>query len=255
MLAGRLLRVSGSASWNMALDEALLSLAPSTDQYLLRLYTWAKPAVTIGRFQNAAACLDQRLCRDLRIDVIRRPTGGRAVYHATDLTYALVLPESAVGGASVVRSYRTISLAMAQAFASVGLKMQEGTQAPPGPSSRVDCFAHSTISDLGIEGRKMIGSAQVRRRGWLLQQGSIRAWPIAIPPGLFKTETPQPCIPLPSHGLSGAALGDRLATELGKLLRCAWVDSVGSDSEIDLCESLVRAKYGSREWNWEGVVD
>ncbi|MFN3432468.1 MAG: biotin/lipoate A/B protein ligase family protein, partial [Candidatus Sericytochromatia bacterium] len=154
----------GDGAWNMAVDEAILEahrleLVPPT----LRVYRWARPTLSLGYAQRWTGPSAEG------IDVVRRPTGGRAVLHAGDFTYAVVtkgLPEG------VKASYERLATGLARAIACLGLE----TQVAPGTlgaARSADCFAASTQADLQAAGRKLIGSAQTRRAGAVLQHGSL----------------------------------------------------------------------------------
>jgi lipoate-protein ligase A len=167
----------GDGAWNMAVDEAVLeahrlALAPPT----LRVYRWARPTLSLGYAQRWSGPTVAGL------DVVRRPTGGRAVLHAGDFTYAVVtrgLPEG------VKASYERLALALARAIGCLGLE----TQVAPGTlgaARSADCFAASTQADLQAAGRKLIGSAQTRRAGAVLQHGSLYLrYPAALAAGVF----------------------------------------------------------------------
>ncbi len=175
--AGLRVRRDAAASGpeNMAADEALLEQAarealPPT----LRFYTWTPPAVSLGRFQQGDG-IRLEFARDRGWDVVRRPTGGRAVLHQHELTYGLVLPPSVVGGVGVRTSYRVFSAAL-----NGGLRRLLGTEPVAAPegceasrSTQPNCFALASECDSLVPGGKLVGSAQVRRRGALLQHGSI----------------------------------------------------------------------------------
>lgn len=166
--------VSGPASGarNMALDEALLD-GPS-DGHTLRLYWFDPPALSIGAFQPLAE-VDLAACAGLGIDVVRRPTGGRAVLHDGCLTYALVGPLAGpVFRGSVQQSYGRVAAALLNACELLGLHSAvpaaATAHAPSGPS----CFAGAAPHELAVAGGKIAGSAQVRRGGRALQHGSLR---------------------------------------------------------------------------------
>jgi lipoyl(octanoyl) transferase len=155
----------GTGAWNMAVDEAILEahrlgLAPPT----LRVYRWARPTLSLGYAQK-------EVFADVPagVDVVRRPTGGRAVLHAGDFTYAVVakgLPEG------VRASYELLAQGLAVALGQLGLETQLTPGALGAPGSP-DCFKAATQADLQAAGRKLIGSAQTRRAGAVLQHGSL----------------------------------------------------------------------------------
>lgn len=167
----------GSGAWNMAVDEAILEshisgqCAPT-----LRLYGFAPPAISLGYNQKASPELEQR-ARDNGFDLVRRPTGGRAVLHVGELTYSFVgksLGEDPEGflEATITGAYRQICQGLILALKQLSVESALG---PAGTAYRHmdDCFAATTGADLQVGGLKIAGSAQVRRRGAVLQHGSI----------------------------------------------------------------------------------
>jgi len=169
----------GAGAMNMAVDEALLlSCIAGNDGFpTLRFFGWQRPTLSIGIMQGVEAVrLD--VCKERDIPLIRRPTGGKAVLHQHELTYSLVGSDhDPLLSGNVVESYRKISGALLAALASLGVQAE---LAPPGSylaTSRSDhpaaCFEQPADYELSVGGRKLIGSAQARRRGALLQQGSI----------------------------------------------------------------------------------
>lgn len=176
---------AGPGAWNMAVDEAILEahragLAPPT----LRVYRWARPTLSLGYAQGLDG-IDAEALRAEGVDLVRRPTGGRAVLHAGDLTYAVVA--SGLPG-SVSASYRVIADALVDGLAGLGLApaMVPGATRP-GRSAA--CFASSTRADLVVDGRKVVGSAQLRREGAVLQHGTIYlARPAALAARLLPDE-------------------------------------------------------------------
>ena len=170
------------AAVNMAIDEALLrSHAAGESPPTLRLYGGRPAAVSLGYFQQAEAELDTNACQELGITVVRRLTGGRAVLHEAELTYSLVVREDAPNvPATVTASYRYFSGGILAGLAQLGIAAQlslprsayaqEKRRQPHSSSACFDAPAHYEIMH---EGRKLVGSAQVRKNGVLLQHGSI----------------------------------------------------------------------------------
>lgn len=174
----------GEAAWNMAIDEAILEAhlqrrSPTT----LRFYGWAPPAVSLGYAQR----IDERVIADIisrGFRVVRRPTGGRAVLHQGDLTYSFVGSSSqSVGGQSngsdvallppsVSESYLQICEGLIQGLKRLGLDAEIG-RGKGGYNRFQDCFQSTTSADLQVNGLKIVGSAQLRRKHAVLQHGSI----------------------------------------------------------------------------------
>lgn len=168
----------GTGSWNMAVDEAMFlaharGLVPPT----LRVYQWLPPALSLGYFQSVSE-VNEGACRQHGIDIVRRPTGGRAVLHAEEITYSVVVAERLIPkGHSVSESYRILCGGLIEGLERLGVKAEHKEQRQPsgmkaGERSPV-CFAEVHRGDLVVKGRKLAGSAQARRDRVLLQHGSI----------------------------------------------------------------------------------
>lgn len=158
-----------TAGGAMAVDEALLEagIRRGADEALVRFYRWEPPALSVGAKQDVPADVVRR-CAAAGVEVVRRPTGGGAVLHRGDLTYAVAAPERGLG---VLGIYRWVADALIAGFAALGLGaavVEHGGYGRP-----LACFALPTGADLEIGGRKACGSAQIRRGGWFLQHGSI----------------------------------------------------------------------------------
>ena len=160
---------------NMAIDEAILQTMANKEQSgpALRFYGWQPAALSLGYAQSYAKEVNEPALRKAGLDVVRRPTGGRAVLHQYELTYSIIAPvgDEHVAG-SVIESYLTISQALLAGFQAVGIpaQMAEGGL---GQGSSAACFDSPSWYELVVDGRKLVGSAQVRKDGILLQHGSI----------------------------------------------------------------------------------
>jgi len=159
---------------NMALDEALLYEADRSGAAFLRLYRWSPPCLSFGRNEPARARYDRSAIERLGLDVVRRPTGGRAVWHEHEVTYAVAAPIAAFG--SLRDSYHSIHDRLARALGRLGihatLAPSHAAQAGPGDGGGA-CFAAPVGGEVVVAGRKLVGSAQVRRGSAFLQHGSI----------------------------------------------------------------------------------
>ena len=173
----------------MAVDEAILeSYLESGAEDLpptLRLYGWDPPALSLGKSQPSSGAHAPHVLRERGIDLVRRPTGGSAVLHDRERTYAVVgslRREPFRGG--VLDTYRSISHALEDAMRSLGASasassvLGESRQAVLGPA----CFALTSAHEIAVAGRKLVGSAQLRRGRAFLQHGSI---PLDADPGLL----------------------------------------------------------------------
>ncbi len=157
---------------NMATDEALLHEAATTGRSFLRLYRWSPPCLSFGRNEPALARYDRRGIERRGWDVVRRPTGGRAVWHENEVTYAVAAPIAAFG--SLQASYCAIHERLAAALQTLGVVAQlapkDGRPASLGAGA---CFASPVGGEVTVRGRKVVGSAQVRLGSAFLQHGSI----------------------------------------------------------------------------------
>jgi lipoyl(octanoyl) transferase len=164
---------------NMAVDEAILeTFATQGGPSTLRFYTWLPATLSLGYGQPIASDIDLAHCRALGIDVVRRPTGGRAVLHDHEVTYSVVLsaddPRVTSG---VLAAYLTISQALIRGLSYLGisaelLPLRRGALLPSDDASAV-CFATPSSYEVAVAGRKVIGSAQRRAHGVIMQHGSI----------------------------------------------------------------------------------
>ncbi len=155
--------------WQMAIDAWMLSQGGAA----LRLYRWQRPCLSLGRHQRRLRAGWLELAAAGRIELVRRPTGGTAVLHGGDLTYALVWPDPP---ANRVQAYGQVCHWLQQCFAQLGAPLHAGRE--PAGLAGASCFATSTAADLVHgDGGKRIGSAQLWRRGVLLQHGSIQLNP------------------------------------------------------------------------------
>ena len=159
---------------NMQIDSDLLdnAIKKQVKEPIFRLYGWSPACVSLGRNQKDDF-VDQEFLKSCGIDVVRRLTGGRALLHDDEITYSYVCPVSSLKhGENVVESYKEISQILINAFAKLGIELDfGGTRKPQGHKDY--CMLVSTGADLCWNGRKLIGSAQFRKEGYILQHGSI----------------------------------------------------------------------------------
>jgi lipoyl(octanoyl) transferase len=162
---------------NMAVDDALLAEAGRTGGAFLRLYRFDPPCLSFGRNEPARVRYDREAIAGLGLDVVRRPTGGRAVWHAHEVTYAVAAPIAAFGRGSLRDSYIAIHARLAAALRALGvpatLASDRMTDGGSDGWTAGPCFATSVGGEILAGGRKLVGSAQVRHGTAFLQHGSI----------------------------------------------------------------------------------
>ncbi len=251
---------------NMAVDEAVLGSyvgSPSLAMPTLRLYSWRPPALSLGRRQAVRGAHDPAYLRAEGIGLVRRPTGGRAVLHEHERTYAVVgrlrVPPFEGG---VLGTYRRIAAALVEALRRLGVDAEgqgpsHGGARDPGPLGPPVCFDLAGAHEITAGGRKLVGSAQLRRHGAFLQHGSIllRADPVRL-----------------SRAIGAPADGSRfvdLERALGRAPDVALLDAaivaafektlggpavLGSltPAEAERATLLRATKYATDAWNLDG---
>ena len=251
---------------NMAVDEAiLLAVAEGEAPPTLRFYGWRPPCLSIGYNQSAEE-VDVGRCRERGVDFVRRPTGGRAVLHTDELTYSLVAPrdEPRVAG-GVIESYRRLSLGLIAGLRALGVAAVQADVRQIGDGEKpAACFHAPSAYEVAVGGRKLVGSAQVRRWGCVLQHGSLplagdvaRILDFLRVPEWRREELKRE---LRGRAISlGEALGRAvpfeeaaraLAEGFAQALNLRLVPGGLSEHELALAEELRREKYAARGWNF-----
>lgn len=159
---------------NMQIDSDLLDFAIKNElkEPIFRLYGWEPACVSLGRNQKDDF-LDYELLKSKNIDVVRRLTGGRALLHDNEITYSFICPESFLqNGSHIVSSYKEISQILIDKFKKLGIDLDFGSSKPIKTGFDY-CMLISTGADLCYKEKKLIGSAQCRSHGYILQHGSI----------------------------------------------------------------------------------
>lgn len=152
---------------NMQIDSDLLDRAIETQSRtpIFRLYAWHPRCISLGRNQN------DKFLKDVKEDVVRRLTGGRALLHDNEITYSYVAPVD--DGESVIESYKKISGILIDFFKTLGVELELGGGKEKISTKFDYCMLISTGADVCYQGKKLIGSAQYRKQGYVLQHGSI----------------------------------------------------------------------------------
>lgn len=165
-----------SGSWNMAIDESILfHVAQHSVLPTLRLYAWNPYTLSLGHAQPIYD-VDMRSIKKFGYDLVRRPTGGRAILHADELTYSVtVADDNKIITGSVLESYRTISFALMRGLELVGVSSESKLkdEAENHLSKNAVCFEYPSDYEITWNGKKLIGSAQARKNNGLLQHGAI----------------------------------------------------------------------------------
>ncbi|MEW5959456.1 MAG: biotin/lipoate A/B protein ligase family protein [Chloroflexota bacterium] len=254
---------------NMAIDEAILhALAAGRGQPTLRLFQWAPPCLSLGYNQHWAE-IDEAACRRLGYTWTRRPTGGKAILHTDEATYSLIIPQDdprIVGG--VVESYRILSLGLLRSLELLGVEANQANyDEDAGNAHRHQggpvCFDTPSRYEITWQGKKLIGSAQLRRKKIVLQHGSLplhgdlnrilemlnfsveeRARQAELLPRRAATLEKVLGRALPFTEVA-AALSQGFAQELNLTL----IESALTDDEQELAGRLRAGQYANDAWN------
>lgn len=240
---------------NMALDEALLERAGATGEAVCRIYSWSRPTLSLGRNQSAAGHYDRALASDLGVDIVRRPTGGRAVLHDREITYAVAAPAPATG--SLRESYAAVNRLLHDALARMGAVVADAQPVGRAPvPSLAPCFELPTRDELILDGRKLVGSAQWREEDAFLQHGSILV--DDDQPLIARLLTRPVTTTMPSPATLREALGRAPApAELAQALLASVRSFEDPDAETwEVDEALktaterFRQRYQDDAWTW-----
>ena len=157
---------------NMEIDSLLFEKAiyENAKEPILRFYSWFPACVSLGKNQSEST-INKKYCKKNNIDIVRRITGGRALLHQDELTYSFICSVDFLKDTSIKKSYEIISGGLIEGFKKIGLDVNFGNQKPD--LNHNYCMLLSTGADLNYNNKKIVGSAQYRARGYILQHGSI----------------------------------------------------------------------------------
>ena len=239
---------------NMATDDALMCRARATGEWVLRVYGWVRPTLSLGRNQPARGLYDVEFAHAQGVDIVRRPTGGRAVLHHREVTYSVTGPSSSAG--SVSESYARVNRLLVDGLRRLGVDatLAAPASATPVPSD-VPCFDTPTEGELVSGGRKLVGSAQWRESEALLQHGSILIDDDqAMVSALLRRSAPPSPAPATLRALLGRA---PTLDEVGAALVAALVTQEGDavttlevDGRMRCAIAVAAARYADDDWTW-----
>lgn len=231
-----------------------MARARESDACVLRVYGWSVPTLSLGRHQPAKGRYDLDAAAARGVGFVRRPTGGRAVLHHREITYSVCAPESALG--TLRESYGRINRLLLGALRRLGVDAAEAMAAGPAPRPGVaPCFEEPVAGEIVAGGRKLIGSAQWRDGGALLQHGSILVdddQPLAS--ALLRSPVATPPAPATLRQLMGraptreefaAAISDELVQS-----EHASPEPMALDPELLSAAGALTAHYRSDGWTW-----
>lgn len=243
----------------MAADEVLFEAAERGEGGTLRFYRWSSPTLSFGYAQRGVP-VDEWVCNQLGVDLVRRITGGRMVLHGFDLTYALAMPTEGPFVGTIRSSCQGVGAVLQRGLAMAGVLTD---QVPPqsGSADRTVCFAGGMETELYQNGRKLVGSAQKRGRHAFLQHGSI---PLSDHYGLLRQilgidEQSERWRSIRTqatwaNGCTGVEVStDRLVASLSQAfseaLKVDLVRGGYTQTELATIEALVVHRYATEAWN------
>jgi len=256
------------AAFNMALDEALLSTVSQKKALpTLRLYSWSKPSLSLGYAQPFSDVdLDKLASHDWQL--VRRPTGGKAILHTDELTYSITAPldEPLVAG-TLLESYQRISRALQKAINSLGTHVTaESEHSLPAnhPKKEPVCFQTPSDYEITWNGKKLIGSAQARKLGGVLQHGSLplfgdlsRITQVLKYPSEQERESAAQKTLAQATTLEIAAgkfitwqtAAEAVCRSFSSEFGISFIPDQPTQNEVDLTNNLIQTKFGSDSWN------
>jgi lipoate-protein ligase A len=241
---------ASSGAWNMAIDEALLEGARESSVPVMRFYSWDPACISLGRLQKVPGVVGKST-----FDWVRRPTGGRAVLHQHEVTYCAVIPESylAKENRSVIGSYNWLSQGFIAGLETLDIHAKLAP-AHRGRQTADNCFSAPAQCDFVVDGRKLIGAAQCRKYGIILQHGSIlmhidaQSWQTALEGSMHDA------VSLEELGLrvDKSRIAKALVNGLQQRWNVNFEASELTEYENMMASQLHHIKYSQAGWNHQG---
>ena len=251
---------------NMALDEAILQarlreIVPPT----LRFFSWDPPTVSLGYGQRLDATINVEVCQPLGVGLVRRPTGGSAIYHDAlerEVTYSVVARAGDFEGSTdLLETYRWIGAGLTAGLRRLGVPAEMVPVKPSEPSAMpAFCFARTGSYEVEVAGKKLVGSAQRRQGGAFLQHGSVL---LGADVARLRLLFPQEGDPLAGMTTLEKVLGRRLTfREVVEALAAGFRETHGlpltpgglTRDEEALMDRLVREKYDTDAWTLNAQI-
>ncbi|HVZ77444.1 MAG TPA: hypothetical protein VG818_05650 [Gemmatimonadaceae bacterium] len=238
---------------NMAWDDALMARARRTGHAVLRVYAWQSPTLSLGRNQAARDAYDTDAAARLGVEFVRRPTGGRALLHWHEVTYSVTAPDAF--DATLRGAYDRINALLLHALRELGVPAHLAAPAKrtiaPGLAP---CFDQPSAGEIVANGAKLVGSAQWRADGALLQHGSILVeddQPLIGQVLRRPQPAPPPAATLARLVTPTPAFHD-VAAKLVDALRVLSPDTapLEPDAELERDVRAATARYADPEWTW-----
>jgi lipoate-protein ligase A len=238
---------------NMALDEALMTRARTTGEWVFRVYSWSAPTFSLGRHQGACAAYDPATLAAAGVAIVRRPTGGRTVFHDREVTYSVTAPSANAG--ALRESYERINRLLVDGLQTLGVAAEiAATPRAPKPDL-TPCFELPSAGEIMAGGRKLAGSAQWREQGAILQHGSILVDGDQAPVStLLRHPAAPPRSPATLRSLIGreppvADIAAALFDAVRRREDPSAAELTTDAALLDLAARL-RARYEDESWTW-----
>ncbi len=268
---------ASTGAWNMAVDETIQEAVGKHEvPPTLRLYAWNPPCLSLGHAQPVSDVSLDAL-KERGWDLVRRPTGGRAILHTDELTYSVCgLADDPRLAGGVLSSYRVISQALLKALKLLGIDaevrekqghdMVEGNRTSASNPNPV-CFEEPSDYEITVHGKKLIGSAQARRKETVLQHGSLPlsgditriTQVLSFPDAIAREEAAQRLLARAASveqvlgkTIAWETASQAFVTAFAETLNLEFRNEVLTTAEISRSETLLKEKYMS--WNWTGRV-
>ena len=241
-----------TGSRNMALDHALADCLEAGEG-VVRLYAWDPPTISFGRNEPSRGLYDLEGAAREGIAFVRRPTGGRAVFHDAEVTYAVVAPLRVLGG--LRDAYHTINRGLVDGLRSLGVDAHlEDAGAVLAPDAG-PCFQVPATGEVTAIGRKLVGSAQVRLGGALLQHGSAilrgdQGAVVRLAGGEGDPSPPATVEEALGQAVDDGAVTAAMAEGLRLALGGSWAEGDYRSWEIEVADRLEMDRYATEDWTW-----
>ncbi|HWQ40726.1 MAG TPA: lipoate--protein ligase family protein [Desulfosporosinus sp.] len=249
---------------NMAIDEAItLSMTGGKVPPTLRFYGWKPRCLSLGYAQRTEE-VEWDECLEQEIEVVRRSTGGRAILHDQEVTYSVIAPEdNPLVSGSVLQSYLKISQGLLLGLQNLGLSAEMVSHKDLGALGTAACFDSPSSYELVVNGKKVVGSAQKRKNGILLQHGSIiREIDVELIFNVLKFPTPEIRTNMKQafrrkacslqeatgHALSDGEIMKAVSEGFSRALGVELINGALQIEEQNLALDLVKSRYGTVEW-------
>lgn len=259
-------------AWNMAVDESILEAVTRRDAPpTLRLYAWEPPCLSLG-YAQPITDVDLQKLNSRGWDLVRRPSGGRAILHVDELTYSIIgTNRETIFKGNLVESYRCISQVLLTALQLLGIDAssmpnEDLKKASPANTQEAICFEVPSHYEITVNGKKLIGSAQVRRKSGIIQHGTLPLYGdltritqvLAYPNDIAREEAAErvrirssTISDILNHQVNWDTAAQTIVSSFEKLYQIQLFRSDLTPPEVHRAEQLVNGKYMDQQWTYK----